>query len=388
MMRLRLFTLILFVAVVATACGAQVSAPPSRGGSASDAPSQQTSPAPGGSAPTSSPPDSSVSKLPLSLARSTVRAYVDAWDHHDPAAICREQSATMRRWETSAAAKFFGGRVSCLQIAKLAFHPLQDNPPAVFKHVAVADWGKSWSDGNLAAVPVSLHVTFPDGQSPINDPQGATIFLTDDGGSWRVLDDGGLTDIVAGSSPDVTNALTPLTATDIASPLRMAPAAAVCSGPRIGGSDPADDVHDLLQEATGDVGPVVSAPWVDIRNVALYDLHGQHPCAEVTFSQPLRAGTTIEFLADGNMVAVLALGKQLSKSPEWSSIGNARTMPPFGERGTTLTFLFEHRPSDWASDSISVCASQPLANQPLLAQFSEPQDTWGHGSSTPLGVCQ
>jgi hypothetical protein len=90
-MRVRLLTVIV-VAVAASACGAQVSSPGSRGGSASNLPVPQVS---SPVTPTSSRP--TATRLPLSGARATVQAYVDAWDRHDPAAICRQQAAVMRR---------------------------------------------------------------------------------------------------------------------------------------------------------------------------------------------------------------------------------------------------------------------------------------------------
>jgi hypothetical protein len=320
---------------------------------------------------------------PLAGARAVVASYVAAYSRHDPAAVCTLESAALRRYEGEVVRRLYTA-MSCEQLTDLVFHPLQDNPPPVFRRATVARWEGSGYDGTLAAVRAAIHVEFPNDVKPLNDPQTATFFLTDDHGSWRILDDGGLSKIVSGGETPITAGMTPLRRRDVASSLSIADAGFPCAGAASVSTDPTNDVHDLLRVTDTSTGPAIHAPWLDIRRVAVYGTPTGRPCVEVTFAQPLRAGTTLEVIFGGTTAAELAFGK----APQTAWTGLAPGRRPFGEHGSTVRFLLA--PSDvptWRSGHLAICAVQPLYDQPLLDDLRGPQDIWGYHATRPLADC-
>jgi hypothetical protein len=319
----------------------------------------------------------------LADARAVVASYVAAYSRHDPAAICNLESAVLRRFEVEVTRRFYTA-LSCEKLTDLVFHPLQDNPPAVFRRATVMRWEGSRADGSLAAVRAAVHVEFPNGVKPLNDPQTATFFLTDQHGRWRILDDGGLSKIVSGGETPLTAGMTPLRRSDLASSLPIPDAGFTCAGTASVSTDPTNDVHDLLRMTDTSTGPAIHAPWLDIRRVAVYGSPAGRPCIEVTFAQPLRAGTLLEIIFGGTTDAELAFGK----SPQTAWTGLAPGRRPFGEHATTVRVLLA--PSDiptWQGGHLAVCAIQPLYDEPLLNDIRGPQDIWGYHATRPLADC-
>jgi hypothetical protein len=289
----------------------------------------------------------------------------------------------LRRFEVEVVSRFYAP-LSCEKLTDLVFHPIQDNPPAVFRRATVARWEGSRDDGTFAAVRAAIHIEFPHGVKPWNDPQTATFFLTNDGGRWRILDDGGLSQIVSGGEMPLTAGMTPLRTRDVASPLAIPNAGFTCAGTATVSNDPPNDVHDLLRVTDTSTGPPINAPWLDIRRVAVYGNPTSRPCIEVTFAQPLRAGTQLDIIFGGTTNAELAFGK--SQQTAWTGLAPAHQ--PYGEHDTTVRLLLA--PSDiptWQDGHLAICAIQPLYDQPLLNDIRGPQDIWGYHATRPLADC-
>ena len=321
----------------------------------------------------------------LADARAVVTSYVAAYTRHDPAGICRLQAAVLRHFEVALASRFYlADTPTCEQLTAQVFHPLQDNPPPVFRRATVVRWEGSRDDGRLAAVAAAIHVEFPNGVKPLNDPQTAVFFLTDEDGQWKILDDGGLSKIVSGGETPLTVGMTPLRPGDMGSPPAVADARFTCAGSTSVFTDPPNDVHDLLRVTDTSMGPTVDAPWLDIRRVAVYGTPTGHPCLEVTFAQPLSAGTLLEVIFGGTTDAELAFGK----APQAAWTGLAPGRRPFGEHNSTVRLLLA--PSDiptWSEGHLAICAVQPLYTQPLLDDIRGPQDIWGYHATRPLADC-
>ncbi len=359
--------------IAATACGASPSSD-----SASDvSPLSQTTP----SSTTVAPGATSSSSVPsLAAATATVSEYVRAYDHHRLTGLCALQSSAMQRWEEHLVEGIFGGdntpsRVTCKQAVNLQFVSFQDNPSPSFKHLGVAAWHGRALVGDLAAVRAAIHVQFPSGPA-MNDPQITTFYLTAEGGHWKMLDQGDLSGISQGAETQVGTGMTPLTPGDLNGPIHIPAPTFTCTGKETSGTDTSGDVHDALKSSESSTGPIVSAPWLDIRHVALYDIHGSHPCAEITFAAPIHAGTLVQIDSDGTPLTELALGEP----PDWQAVAVKTAPHPYGEHGTVLRIALE---PGLSQGQVSVCAIQPLYAQPLVDQISAPQDGWAPTAQTP-----
>ena len=378
--RLPLLLSLLVLGAVGAGCGATGSAGVTNGPSSSF-----SSPAPQSSVTST---HAASYQPPLADARAVVKAYVAAYTRHDPTAICGLQSAALRRFEVDLLHHVFTTETAtCAQVETLQFSPgVQDSPPPLFRRATVVRWEGSRYDGSLAAIAAAIHVEFPDGVKPLNDPQTAVFFLADENGKWRILDEGGLPQIVAaGGEVPFTVGMTPLRPSDVGSSLAVTDAGFTCDGTASVSADPPNDVHDLLRVTETSVGPTIAAPWVDIRHVAVYGTPSAHPCIDVTFAKPLRAGTTVDVILGGDTAAQLVLGK----APQAAWEGLAPSHRPFGEHDTTLRLLLAPN-SDvqaWSEGHLAICAEQPLYNQPLLNDIRGPQDIWGYHAKRPLADC-
>lgn len=247
---------------------------------------------------------------------------------------------------------------------------MQDNPPPLFKHVRVAKWRARGLVGRFAWVSAEIQVDFAKGPAPLG-PEYTTFYLTSEDGKWKVVQEGGLSQIVDGGSPNVLASLPPLTAEEMTHTAPIPHPGFTCSGPATVSQDAANDVRDETKSTEKSAGPAVSAPWVDIRRVALYDLKGHHPCIEVTFGSQVRAGTLLHIFTDEEpIVADLAFGD--TGLVPWEGLVAERQ--PYGEEGSTIRFLM---PAGEAPNGLEICAVQSAYVQPLLGgRLYAPEDEW------------
>jgi hypothetical protein len=325
----------------AAGCGSGAAIGPQSGGT-----SPPTTTAP--TTPTTSTTTTVADSIPaVSSARFVGRRFAQAVVGGDAQTACGLMTPALAAWYQRRAAAL-GLNGGCRYILQVAAHNRE-------KSVALVKVGPFKAEDGYMGVLIT--VSAPDDPTP-NATRAVALWLADHGGQTLVARDGNLASVVEGHNNTPWDQWPPATEQDASATWDVPRPKADCVGPSQRRLTPQPVAH------LG--GPAVSAPWIDMRSVAVVG-SGSSGCLEVSLGAPVRADTTVwveRISGDGTQGVLSQLN--FGAKGAYDYFGLRPHPQPFAEKGTTL-ILYPDQPDLLAHlDELKVCVSSTTTDEPLF----------------------